>query len=115
MSTRSQVWIEEEGVYLYQHYDGYNLPNVVKSALSKGQRWDDSEYLARIIFCEMVKSDIGGSTGYGIGSTRHSDIEYLVTITKDMKVIVEKGYDTQMNILWSGSFEEFVLDARGEW
>ena len=32
------------------------------------QRWDDPHYLARIIFCEMVRDDIGGDLNFGISS-----------------------------------------------
>lgn len=89
MSTRSQVYFPETGIYLYQHYDGYGLFDIVEKAIAKKWRWDDVEYLTRIIFCEMVKENIGGETGYGIGKSQHGDIEYLVTVDVKNKTITE--------------------------
>ena len=54
------------GVYLYTHWCGSKIKGILKNALSRRERWDDEPYLARIIFCEMVKEDIGGSIGFGI-------------------------------------------------
>jgi hypothetical protein len=66
---------EEIYVYLYTHWHGYKLLGVLKAALERGKdRWSDGEYLARIIFSEMVKDDIDGTTGYGVGTTIHGDI-----------------------------------------
>jgi len=92
MGTRAQVFIKDEGVYLYQHWDGDNLMDkvvkAVNSPVGKG-RQDDPEYLARIIFCEMVRGDEAGETGYGIGTNMHGDIEYLVTVDCKKRTITE--------------------------
>lgn len=54
-------------IFLYTHWAGYCLPETVQAALVRGQdRWGDEQYLGRIIFCEMVKGDFKGNTGYGI-------------------------------------------------
>jgi len=106
MGTRAQVHIVDTGIYLYQHYDGYELPTIVRNAMIRGMdRLNDDEYLTRIIFSEMIKSDIDGITGYGIGNVRHSDIEYLVTVdVHNQRVKVEHiDYYT----LWC-SFSEFI-------
>jgi len=93
MSTRAQVYMKDSDVYLYQHCDGDNLMDTVVAAVNsdvgKG-RQSDPEYLARIIFCKMVKDNVGGETGFGIGTTEHSDIEYLVTVDCENKTITEK-------------------------
>lgn len=96
MSTRAQVLIEDTGVYLYQHYDGYDLDNIVMRAIARGERLDDVEYLTRIIFSEMIRDYIDEPTGFGIGTCEHSDIEYLVIVnvaeqTMELKRIYEKG------------------------
>ena len=86
MGCRGQVLIESEGVYLYTHWGADTLLDDVLRAVNspKGQsRRTDGEYLARIIFCEMVKDDIDGETGYGIGTQEHGDIQLLVTVTDD--------------------------------
>lgn len=71
MGNRANIYIKdapETGVWLYTHWEGYRLPAVLQSALKRHQRWDDSQYLSRIIFCEMVKDKPEGETGYGISS-----------------------------------------------
>ena len=74
MGDRANVHIkdaygETNGVYLYTHYEGYELPLIVRDALERGRgRWDDDPYLARIIFCEMVKGDEMELTGFGISA-----------------------------------------------
>ena len=108
MSTRSQVYMKNEGIYLYQHMDGSYLAETVQTALSKKWRWDDPEYLTRIIFCEMIKGQEDKETGYGIGTEQHGDIEYLVTVdTEKQTVIIQSGYGKLMEI-FKGSFEDFI-------
>ena len=92
MSTRSQVFIKDTGVYLYQHCDGYDLAGIVKEAIASPAgraRSDDVEYLTRIIFCEMVKNDVSGELGYGIGTTQHGDIDFLVTVDVKAQTVTE--------------------------
>lgn len=106
MSTRAQVYFKETGVYLYQHADGYDLFKTVKKSLKRAKkagRLNDSCYLARMVFCDMIavaekftfangKETYGfnGSLGFGIDTERHGDIEYLVTIDENGKATQER-------------------------
>lgn len=83
MGDRGNVLVKENsedpGIYLYTHWSGTELPDIVQGALSRGKgRWGDTPYLTRIIFSDMVREDIDGETGYGIGryevSGEHSTI-----------------------------------------
>lgn len=92
MGARAQVFIKDAGVYLYTHWGADNLENVVMQSLNsergKNRRTDD-EYLARIIFEDMIEAEggRGEETGFGIGTSMHGDIEKLVTVTaNDLKV-----------------------------
>ena len=108
MGTRSQVHFVNSGVYLYQHWDGNLLPSRVQRGLSLNERWDDEEYLTRIIFDSMK---LGGTTttGFGIGTDRHWDIEYLVEIDVEKQTIeVLSGFGDDMTPDWIGTFEQFV-------
>ena len=69
MGDRANVKVEDgdSTVFLYTHWDGSGLPIILKNALLKKERWDDGQYLARIIFQEMIGSD-ESTTGYGISS-----------------------------------------------
>lgn len=67
MGDRVNVFVKDADVFLYGHWSGYEMAAVVRDALKRGaDRWTDSYYLARIIFCEMVKGDEMGLTGFGI-------------------------------------------------
>ncbi len=82
MGDRANVYIKEDqehGVYLYTHWGGSELPEMTRTALNRHQRWDDSAYLARIIFCEMIKGREAEETGFGI-STRMPDNEHPIIV-----------------------------------
>ena len=118
MGTRSQVHFINSGVYLYQHWDGNLLASRVQRGLSLNERWDDEEYLTRIIFDSMkseieayLKKEYGEKpyTGFGIGTTRHGDIEYLVEIDVEKQTVkVLSGFGDNMTPDWIGTFEQFV-------
>ena len=95
---------EAEGgkIYFYTHWDGSELFTILKDALELGKtRWDDELYLARIIFCELVKKD-DGITGYGI-STRVCDNEHpIFVVNSDKQMVSVEG----TNKHWT--FEDFV-------
>jgi hypothetical protein len=71
---------KDHRVYLYTHWSGSEMPETLRSALVRGkERWSDPQYLARIIFCEMVHSD-NGLTGFGITSRVHDNSHPLVVV-----------------------------------
>lgn len=120
MGDRANVVIDDSGerVYLYTHWGGMELPQVVQGALAKRQRWDDAPYLARIVFCAMVKGQEDEETGYGI-STSPPDNEHplIVLDCRNKKVKLEAyggGFaDPLVGREWT--FEEFVaLDVAKE-
>jgi len=70
---------EEPPVYLYTHWGGFELPEVVRRALDSPEghgRWDDPSYLARIVFEHMVRDAFSLETGFGISTTPAGDAEY---------------------------------------
>lgn len=83
MGDRSQIAIKEYGekakVFLYGHWMGDPRP-ILQEALKKNQRWDDNEYLARIIFDVMTEGMHGEETGFGIGTRKHGDIEHPIPV-----------------------------------
>lgn len=102
MGDRGQVKIN--GVYLYTHWGATSLVKDVQTALKRRWRWDDHEYLARIILDVMVGKSHGTERGYGIGTEKHGDIWRLVEITNNNEVIVTDCN----NVVFKGSFEEFI-------
>src|SRR4051794_39693025 len=90
MGARAQVLIQDEGVYLYTHWGSGSIVDDVRQALKSEagrNRVDDPEYLARIIFDVMKDGDTTGETGFGIGTSRHGDIDVLVTVNCDKRTV----------------------------
>lgn len=79
---------EGEAVYLYSHWGGSELPDVLASALERGVgRWNDAPYLTRIIFNEMTKGNEMAETGFGI-STSLCDNGYPLLVVDTAKGVV---------------------------
>ena len=116
MGDRANVLVRDNydsGVFLYTHWGGYNLPQLVQKALARQERWTDSSYLARIVFSAMVKSDIDGETGYGI-SSKMTDNEYTVIVLdcSAQKVLYVSEQNARNKLidkpLRSWSFQEYI-------
>jgi hypothetical protein len=112
MGDRGQVHIEDTGVYLYTHWGATSLPSVVSDALARDARWNDPEYLTRIIFDEMTGLE-GETTGYGIGQEQHGDVYRVVHIDcSEREGRVETGsaswHDDDSSSTDTYTFEEFA-------
>jgi len=94
MGDRGNVYVHAgdfPGVYLYSHWGGSGLAETTRRALARGRdRWDDDQYLARIIFCEMVKNDLEGTTGYGI-SAYQGDGDLICSVDCETKTVTVGG------------------------
>ncbi len=79
---RAQVKIEDTGVYLYTHWGSESLPDVVIETIKMGWRINDPEYFTRILFERMIDAEDSRNqeTGFGIGTTEHTDLEYPALI-----------------------------------
>lgn len=100
MGARTQVKVtgHHHPVYLYAHWGaGLQTLGDVQQALKMQARWDDPEYLVRIIFCQMVQDDIEGTTGFGISTSMHGDLEELIIVdTSKQKVYYMQNYGFQL-------------------
>ena len=78
MGARAQVRVKDTVVLLYTHWGSSTLIKDIKKAIARRQRWDDPEYLTRIIFETMIVNQkaIGEETGFGIGTSEHCDLDY---------------------------------------
>jgi hypothetical protein len=109
MGDRAQVNVignvdEDWGtdIWLYTHWGGRNLPSVVKDTIARGERWGDTEYLARMLFSAMTRGDEDSPTGYGIGNSQHGDVYRVVTVNTDSRTVSFDGYESEPS---SDSFE----------
>jgi hypothetical protein len=118
MGDRGNIVIENDtdcfphAVFFYSHWHGSGLNSVLKTALAKGQaRWNDGSYLARVIFCEMVKDD-KGVTGFGI-STAIGDGSHpllCVNMAENKVRLRESENDHNSKVTKEWTFEQFIAD-----
>lgn len=82
MGSRAQVKVldGDDAVYLYTHWGSQEVELTMRDAMAKKWRWDDPEYLARVIFDTMTKDCHNEETGYGIGACQHVDLDVLVVV-----------------------------------
>lgn len=104
-----------EQVYLYTHFGGECLPELVQQVLARRLRWDDEGYLARMLFAALIEGDESGDSGAGI-TTYLTDNEFplLVLDCKKQQVSMRTGGGGVDN--WS--FEQFVrlpIDSSQPW
>lgn len=92
MGDRGNVCIREQtenvdaDVYLYTHWRGSDLPEIVRQALAKQWRWDDAPYLARIILNEMQGED-RRETGFGISTTIGDNENPIIVVDVQAKTV----------------------------
>lgn len=105
MGNRANVYVhagEQPGVYLYTHWAGDELPATVRTALAREQRWEDDQYLARIIFNTMTLGDEAGETGFGISAYPGDGGSRIVDVDTSAQSV--RVFDEQPQ-----SFGDFVL------
>lgn len=110
MGDRANVIVKSGGeqVCLYSHWEGAKLPQTLRAAMNRGEtRWDDSQYLARIIFCEMVKGHEMDTTGFGISQSIVDGGNAILEVDVDKKTV-------QINQKPPISFAAFAAGA-GDW
>lgn len=123
MGDRANIVVKQSdgtGVWLYTHWHGSEMPKTLQAAMKRGKdRWDDTPYLARIIFCEMVKGNAMDLAGFGI-TTSMTDNEYpVLTVDPDnLRVSIDQAPDRQRDTPCIGkvfTFEEFCAVPNMGW
>ena len=110
MGDRANIHVKtrgRKGIFLYTHWGGSDLPQVLSAALERGRScWDDDAYLARIIFCEMVKNDVRGIRGYGISTYVVDGEDRIIEVEVDPEILPGDQKITIGDRSWT--FEEFI-------
>ncbi len=103
MGDRANIIVKENkgSIHLYTHWQGYRIREILAAALDRGRsRWDDTAYLIRIIFCEMISGENADeTTGFGI-STDHCEPGNDLWVDPEHET-VRAGTDTLL-------FDEFI-------
>ena len=95
-------------VYLYTHDTAHTLVSEVHDALSQRKRWDDPDYLTKMIFCRMLPLECWlEEKGFGIGTQMYADINLLVTVDTVKQVISMQSATDKFDKI-ELSFDDFV-------
>ena len=95
MGNRNSIVIQEQDaygvatnpLYLYSHWHGQELDQVVAKALHRGKsRRNDSAYLTRIIISDLLRDDIDGTIGFGISQIPQDHDSYNHMIFINFKI-----------------------------
>lgn len=93
-------------IYLYTCWGAHELLETLRAALERGRsRWNDSSYLARIIFSEMIKDEVMDKDGYGIHPRHQGDVWRVVEVDliNNTVAVIDRNEDAK-----AISFEEFL-------
>lgn len=133
MGDRVQVHViggYNHDIWLYAHWMGNDLIDTVRTAITKKWRWNDAEYLTRIIFNEMTRGSEFQEISFGIGNYQHGDVYRVVEVdVSNQQVRLRLGdsereiesakqhnfHYTNPSIAWEGSFEDFVNSTINSW
>lgn len=98
MGDRAQVCIkdgtDDRKVYLYGHWIGATIYKAAAEALARvPSRHGDAAYLARAVFCDMLKTTgedaLTGETGFGIMTDAAGDVEHAIPVLDCATLTVE--------------------------
>lgn len=112
MGDRGNVYVKnhEGGIYLYTHWRGSELPEIVRNTLARRQRWDDESYLARMVFCDMSKGDHDNDRGYGISNYRTDNQHPIVVIDCEAQTVGFAHEDKEPECYESWTFEKYIAE-----
>lgn len=106
MGDRANVVIKDRSdqVCLYTHWSGSELPSILRAALIRGKsRWNDGQYLARIIFCEMVRGSEMDLTGYGISQTIGDGADNVIYVDIGAQTVTHHGREHGISAFIEGA------------
>ncbi len=115
MGNRGNIYIKDGpvGVYLYTHWGRDTLLEALRNALVRGERrWEDPPYLARVIFCEMLKAeggDLDGTSGLGISSILGDGADFVLEVDCDKRTVEKRGSFASVTF---SQFIELINDPR---
>jgi len=122
MGDRANVYIQSngEGVYLYTHWGGSELPEIARVALAKNWRWHDPSYLARIVLDTMTEGTCD-ETGFGVWPSLGDNSYPIIVLDTDAQLVhfvAESEMDKppiERAALKSFSFTHYIRLKRAAW
>lgn len=111
MGDRASIEVRsvDGSIFLYSHWAGADRLECLQKAMALNARWDDPDYLTRIIFDAWKGLDVESTTSWGI-SPAITDHEYplLVVDTTSQTISEEHTENITDGNLRSASFSDFA-------
>lgn len=98
-------------VFLYTHDLAHNILHIVHDVLNRKTKWDDPDYLSRMLFCKLVPPEFWNSDkGFGIGTQMYHNIKLLITIDTVLKKIIITNFENSsiINKSLHYDFQNFI-------
>jgi hypothetical protein len=102
-SNLMMVFNDDQHMFFYSHWLGTDNAVRLHTALSRQKRWTDEAYLARIIFCELVKGYEDQETGFGIAPYMPDNGNPVVVVDLQHGTVT---FETSNPVSWT--FQEYI-------
>ena len=98
-SGQIEVIGEYGSVFLYTHNLAHDLIHAVHDVLSKEEKWNDPDYLTRMLFCRMVPVELWNkSNDFGIGTQMYTDVKLLIGINLKTKRLTINNWNESSTV-----------------
>ena len=89
---------ENKKIYLYTHWNAEGLEDTLANSLQRAEsRWDDSAYLARVIFSDMTANAGDELTGFGMSTVETSGDFPTLEVDLQAKTVNGDTYEDFIN------------------
>ena len=109
MNNRGQILFLDTGIVFYTHWHSEEIAKYVRDALILEEHWDDPEYLARLVFEQMLKTT-EPTTGLGIGVNVIATIPTVIINCEKETISLNLSFrETIQYLQFCSSREEFTF------
>lgn len=102
---------ESPTIYLYSHWAGSELDDLIAEALVKAQnRWTHDAYATRIVISQLIADDWKSETGWGISVDEFAYPDYPVikVIEWSEGIISTRPTDHPETVIHSDTLSDFI-------
>lgn len=123
MGDRANVYLVdsdvEHGMYVYTHWSGSELPEMVREALEKAEhRWGDAQYAARIFVSQFFSDIHEEETGGGLSTVMWDNQHPLIVVHLPLRRVYLAQVGEERSPVpdnFGYTFENFVGLKHAEW
>lgn len=98
-------------IYLYSHWAGSELDDLVAEALTKAEpRWNDESYATRIVISQLIADDWKSLTGWGISVDNfpYPDYPTIKVIEWSEGIITTRPTENPEIVIHTDTLNDFI-------